>query len=440
MNVESLRTNRTRYRFIGWHTVAVLSLSIAVLSMVSPQIGQLGRGLWTTLPALVLSWFGIIQVSPHAFRRSFYRFRIVFLLGFLFLTQAALRFIYADDSHDLWVTFFMGPLLTLVLLLWVGAYAELGKDTVRQLRRWVLFGWCASLALGLPVLIAHPEVARLTMGNKLAVENAATWAPYGVGEYSVYTSLSICLSPLFFVALDLRGTIRWLAIILVLLAATAVVFSTFTMASILAALGLIGTLVVWASAGRGWSRMWRAMIVLFPLALLILLYSSASLLPQTELVVSKAERLYGGISTYGLRNGEETGRGEMFERDIRVFSEEPFLGYIPHVTGQRDSGHSSLANSLVLFGIFCTALWVGALWSIFKRSLNDSGNSIAKGSLLISWLALFLGGILNPIWHSPMALGAMFVLTVPVRKNPMEKTIQGRTLRRYIGHRRNEHG
>jgi hypothetical protein len=59
---------------------------------------------------------------------------------------------------------------------------------------------------------------------------------------------------------------------------------------------------------------------------------------------------------------------------------------------------------------------------------------------LISWLALFLGGILNPIWHSPMALGAMFVLTVPVRKNPIEKTIQGRTLRQYIGHRRNEYG
>jgi hypothetical protein len=44
---------------------------------------------------------------------------------------------------------------------------------------------------------------------------------------------------------------------------------------------------------------------------------------------------------------------------------------------------------------------------------------------------------LNPIWHSPMALGAMFVLTVPVRKNQMENTIQRRTLRRYIGHQRN---
>jgi hypothetical protein len=154
------------------------------------------------------------------------------------------------------------------------------------------------------------------------------------------------------------------------------------------------------------------MIVLFPLALLILLYSSASLLPQTELVVSKAERLYGGISTYGLRNGEETGRGEMFERDIRVFSEEPFLGYIPHVTGQRDSGHSSLANSLVLFGIFGTALWVGALWKVFKSSLNDVRNSLGKNAVLIGWLALLLGGILNPIWHSSSALGAMFALTV----------------------------
>lgn len=245
-----------------WHFIAVLSLSVAILSYVSPQVGMLGRGLRTTLPALTISFLSISLVSPAAFFRAFARNWKVYVSGFIFLVQAALRFSMEDyDAQFMWSTYFVGPLMALTFLLWISSLSELGDTTLSSLRSWLLFGWCLSLALGLPVLITHPKVARLTMGNAFARQHAAQWAPYGIGEYSVYTSAAICLAPLLSIALlRMKGLKRLAAVPLVCMAAAAVLVSTFTMAAVLLVLSVFAMVFAWAMTSRGIFRLLRFLL------------------------------------------------------------------------------------------------------------------------------------------------------------------------------------
>ena len=103
--------------------------------------------------------------------------------------------------------------------------------------------------------------------------------------------------------------------------------------------------------------------------------------------------------------------------EMDSFSKEPFLGYVPGVTGQRDTGHSSLSNSLILFGFFGAATWVAMFWSVLKDSLRNARSSKEKYVLVMTIFVLTLGGILNPTWHSPTALGALFALSISHRRN-----------------------
>jgi hypothetical protein len=397
--------------------IAIAALTLAILSFLSPQVGMLGRGLRTTLPALMISFFAISMVSPSAFMRAFVRFRATFLLGFIFLAQGALRFVNETYRQDvLWHGFFNAPLLVLIFLLWIAALSELGDDAVQRLRSWLLFGWCLSIAVSLPILIEHPGIARTTMGNRNELVNAAKWAPRGVAEYSVYTTIGICLGPLFAVTRKMGFFWRWCALLLICMTTVAVLFSTFTMAALMLMASLICMLLIWAMAGRGAMRMFRLLVILFPLAMLPTLYVLSNNFEQTKFIVTKVERLTKNISNKGLAKGDETNRGKMFADEMNSFFEEPFMGYIPGVTGQRGHGHSSFANSLVLFGIFGALLWVAALYKVFKISLDNTRDQFDQHAAKVAWLVFVLSGILNPIWHATAALAALFALTLPARK------------------------
>lgn len=400
------------------HFVAIVALILAVLSFVSPQIGVLGRGLRTTLPALAISFIAISIMYPSAFFSSISRYKLVLLFSFLFLVQAAFRFMHEDRVAEVsWHTFFKGPALALIILVWIGAFSELGERAVRRFRSWFLFCWCTSLALGVPVLIKHLGVARLTMGNIKANQNAAIWAPYGVGEYSVYSSMAICLAPLYTLAVMQRNIIvRWVSLILICLAGMSVIISTFAMASILITLSFAGVLLIGIKASRGFSRLLRIVVIGFIIFMAPLLYFQAKQFPQTEFLVSKLERIHKGVTKKGLEKGDSTSRGRLFLADMEGFMESPIVGYIPGIMGNRDHGHSSLANSLTLFGLFGTALWGFVMYWLYQDGKRHAGSQMEVYGVRIAWIVLILGGIPNPTWHSSAILSALFALTVSARK------------------------
>ncbi len=397
--------------------LAIAALVLALLSFVSPQVGMIGRGLRTAVPALLVSMVAISRVDRSAFPQAFLRFRMVFLLGLLFLTQALIRFLFVPDHPmDLVHTYVVGPLLTFCFLLWFAALSELGDPVIDRMRSWLLIGWCLSFAVSLPVLISNPGVARLTMGNPNQVANAARWAPYGVAEYTGYTTIAICLSPLLGALGHMSRLLRWPSFLLVMLAVLAVLFSTFTMASAMAVLSLGAMLLVWSIAGRGPARVLRFLVVIMMAALVPTLFVLANSFEQTKFVVEKTERLTRNISNKGLSKGDETERGAWFTNEMSAFAEEPFLGYIPGTTGMRGHGHSSLSNSLVLFGLFGTLLWIGTLLKVFRDSFEHARGRYDRHILLACWTVFILSGVLNPIWYSCAALAALFALTLPARQ------------------------
>lgn len=400
-------------------TVAIASLTLALLSFLSPQVGALGHGLKTAVPALLVSFVAITLVSRKAFFRAFVRFRVVFLLGFLFLAQAYIRFAF-ETSHrgELVHAYITGPVLTFTLLLWIAALSELGDATVQRMRSLLLLGWCLSLAVSLPVLIANPGVARLTMGNRDELVNAARWAPFGVAEYTGYTTMAICICPLFGVAARMGRLARGVALTLVLLTILAILFSTFTMASAMAVLGLVAMLATWVAQGRGPSRVLRLLAIFIVIPVVPTLFVLANNFEQTRFVVTKVERLAKNISSKGLSKGDETARGAWFTHEMNTFADEPFLGYIPGTTGERGHGHSSLSNSLVIFGLFGTLLWVATLGSIFRNAFRFSRDGLARLILAIAWTIFVLSGILNPIWYACETLAALFALTLPADRRP----------------------
>jgi hypothetical protein len=414
--MASIRYGRSFYQ-----ALAAVSIALAILSLDSPQINTFGRGLRLTLPALALAGYAIYRISPNAFVASYMRFQAAFVIGLIFVFQAGARFIYAEDATMMWETFFSSPIQVLVFLLWIGANAELGGGAVRQLRVILLFGWCISLAHSIPTLYANYGIARQTMGNQFASENIALWAPLGVGEYTLYTTVAICIPPLLAVPRLMKSGSRWIAYLLIVAAILAVFLSTFTMASALLAIGLFGSYLIWVIASKGVVRL--ALITTFValLGAIPIIFTLASSFPQVAFVTQKVDRLASGLTTYGLAEGDETGRGWMFMDEMSAVYEEPFLGYIPHVTGQRGHWHSSFANSLSLFGIFGATLWVLVLGSILLNCLRGAHDSTHQHIIILAWILLILGGILNPIWHSPMALSALLALAVPGRTIPVDQ-------------------
>lgn len=401
--------------YVKWHTIAIFSLVVAVLSIVSPQLQVLGHGLRTTLPALAMSWIAITMVAPQAFWRSLKRFQFVFILGTIFLLQATARFLFVDSNRDLFDRYVFGPLILLIFVLCIGALSELGLKTFFQFRVILLLGWCLSLAHGVPVLYQLPAVARLTMGNPLADQYSQMYAPLGVGNFTNYTFCAVCFLPMFFTSLKIRSNVlRWCAFVLLVLVCLAVMLSTFTMAFFLLAIGLFFSLLLWVFFARGFTRFAKIFIIL----LQILLFSSTLQFfmnyTQIDFVVSKIDRLNKGFMNYGLEKGDETNRGAWFIEEIENFIDEPFAGYIPGISGAIDNGHSSLSNSLVLFGFFGAMLWFFALWKIFMDSLRYSTQKFDKFFIIITWIIFVFSGIFNPTWHSS-SISAFFAFTLPTR-------------------------
>jgi hypothetical protein len=145
------------------------------------------------------------------------------------------------------------------------------------------------------------------------------------------------------------------------------------------------------------------------------IFAISSTLTQTSFVVEKVTSLATGLWTVGLEQGDETERGAWFVQEMTVFTEQPIFGHASGANPEVEEGHSSLSNSLVLFGLFGSGLWFLAMWKTFRIIRADLTQAGAVNVFLIGALLLVLAGILNPSWYSPSILISFLLLTVPAR-------------------------
>jgi hypothetical protein len=372
--------------------------SLFILGFLSPQIGQVGRGLRLGLPAMGVAVVAAAMLDRQALQAVIWRLRWFLVLAAMHVCQATLRFWWAPSPGDLFNAHVGGPVMIALGVVLCVLAERLGTRTA--LARTVALAWSISLGAGVPLLWMQPGVARLTMGNASAIANAVELAPLGIGEFSRYTAWAVCLSPLVSIATPRGRAARPAALFAVALATIAVFISTFTMAAVLAAASLGVLCVQWARSKRRKVSIIRALVVVGAFAGIAAVVGPAvETSPQVEFVWRKATRLLTGVGQTGLADGDETGRGAYFMDEVRQFVKEPIWGYTV-TSGTTGNGHSSLSNSLVLFGLSAAWIWIGALL-LLARAAWWGLSPPATWNNRAAWLLFASAGVLNPTWSGP---------------------------------------
>ncbi|MHB9028471.1 MAG: hypothetical protein ACYC9O_06865 [Candidatus Latescibacterota bacterium] len=266
-------------------------------------------------------------------------------------------------------------------------------------------------------MILDPYVARLTMGNPDALQYSFQYAPLGIGNYSHYTPYAIVFLPMLVFAAQLSKVERIAAFAVLCGGALAVYLSSFTMAIVLITASIFLGLTAFSVYGKGSAviRITAVGLILIIAGYALLFYSNS--VEQLSFVFSKFERLIDGFMSVGFVQGDETKRSAWFAQEMGYFfSKNPFFGYIYGSTDYMAHGHSSLGDTLVLFG-FTGLFWIIVLTSLFYLSWKSAESKAEKYAVAGSYLLLAAGGVLNPAWYSPNFIVPLSVFTL-VKRNP----------------------
>jgi hypothetical protein len=376
-----------------------------ILSLVSPQFIRL-HGLRSILPMMLatslLATFSRKQIVAKVLAEN----RIIFFLGMLFLLQSFVRFHNTDipnmRSRDVMNVYVISSATSLLMVFFVFSIGELGEKVSKTVRRIILFVWSISLTLGIPTLLSRPFVARLTMANPRATEYSFQYGALGIGNYLHYTSFAIAFLPMLIFALTLKGMERIAAIIFLIGGSIAVYLSSFTMAAALLTVGIVSGLMILARYGKGnpLPRLLTVCLVLVSLGFLG--YSLSDYNEQIFFIYSKFQRLVSGLLSEGFAQGDETGRGAWFVQEMEYFfSNSRYLfGFVSGNTDFIANGHSSLADTLVVYGV-AGMLWIGVMIGLFRKSWISAASNSEKYAAAGAYLLLVMSGILNPTWYYP---------------------------------------
>lgn len=408
--------------------VLPLIAAVGLLSQLSPQVRYYLGPFLPTFISTGLCVILAIVTAPRAVLSSAHRFAMPLRLCLVFVVQAACRFLLLPSGSPFALAAFAGyvlyPLLALSALIVVGVVAEVSERGLHNLRLMVVLGWCLSVAVGVGPLIRHPFIARVLTHSGASHTPEYALARLGVGSFSCYTAMAILLPPLLFFAASQAGRLRLVAVPAVLLSALAIVLSSFTMASVVAAIGVMLALAAATWSGKRatrvlWAGLAAALLLLLPTLMVI-----GDSNPMIHKMTSKATRLLTTTMAEGALAGDETGRVAFVLEELGVFAASPVLGYIPHgvANDYPAHNHSSFADTLALFGLLGTALWFGFLGGIVTRGMfHRVEHPGFRYSIWAAWLLFLAAGVLNPIWNNPIVLTPLIVMSVSSRPARAER-------------------
>jgi hypothetical protein len=137
-------------------------------------------------------------------------------------------------------------------------------------------------------------------------------------------------------------------------------------------------------------------------------------------VFDKAGLLWDRVTSAGLVEGDQTGRGAMLKQDWDDFLGNPLLGPVGGVTTVTlGTGHSSLMNTLAVNGLPCAALWFATLYLLMRQTLSPQMTWKFRLVVYSSWLLVLVSGILNPTWHFPCVTATVFLYLVALVPEPV---------------------
>lgn len=332
----------------------------------------------------------------------------------------------AGNSFDFLKHDFKG-FVTITLSLYLSSHYLLHAP-VRFLtvRVWGLIGVAACITPAVIIAWQNPGVVRLTI-NRMNPEEGLRLRGQGVPSYYLIYTFSMCTCVYMNFLKHLYGPVKYLFAGAICVFVIHVALSTLTLAVVLlAGVASIG------SAYWFWKRpVQAAKILALALGAFLLLsfFSSKNLInsvttkSQIEKVTSKTERLFTGMLEGGIKEGDETGRGEKIDRGIETFLNYPVFGmpFGSKIKGLGIGGHSSLIDPLGMFGL----LGYIPMWTFYFILIRNSvkfpdpntGHSQWRVPEVFAWCFYAIASFWNPTTFAVLPYALLFLTVV----NPPEE-------------------
>ena len=255
----------------------------------------------------------------------------------------------------------------------------------------------------LRTLIFQSGIARLVMKYSGEFYTARS---KGVGEYGIYTAGAIIFPVLLAIALQSEKWLKLFLLFLCIIIAIAITFSTFTGPFFLLCLGIICFSILVINQGKR-KKFKRIFIILILTFIILNVYSKYLVsFSQWQYSTTKISRLYTGISSKGLIDGDVTGRAIGSLYSIESWTEHPIFGVGPYTWSReqdrkyRFGGHSSWIDTLTEYGLFGFGFYIIFLYICSKRiyrSWKSNKYDLMEQGRWLSCLLFIFYGFLNPI-------------------------------------------
>lgn len=270
-------------------------------------------------------------------------------------------------------------------------------------------------AVSLPTLLLEGGIARDLMeinaenptgaGAEFGSEDFKSYMLRGVGDFNLYSALSILLPLMIGNARHHRGTMAALLWCGVAAITVSIGLSTFTAAFGMVVVGVVATLVLAQLNGKVTGVITAVGGGGFLVVLWLILSDSLQDVSQFQFVVDKLFRLVEGVSQAGMVDGDETMRGYLATISLNTVMEAPLFGVGPTTMSQTGGlyryvgGHCSWLDQLAEYGVigfgpFLAFVLVGTVKAtrtfVSDRSAGNAGQ-------VVFFLCVWLFGFANPL-------------------------------------------
>jgi len=312
-------------------------------------------------------------------------------------------------------------LVTLTLSLYLSSHYNLHAPAkFRKVRAWGLIGVAICLTRAVQIAWQQPGAMRLLISQESEATAYLRWQ--GVPSYYLIYTFSMCLVLFLNYPKHLHGLTKYLFGYAICIFVIHIALSTLTLATVL----LAGVAVVWGGywLAREHQRVvpYLAIALISFVALSVLLDESMFMrlgsLEQIEKVTSKAERIFTGLLESGLREGDETGRGNKMASSIETFWNYPVFGmpFGGRVKGGGVGGHSSIVDPFGMFGL----LGYIPMWTFYYILIRNSvtlprhpnGHSQWRVPEVFAWCFYGIASFWNPTTFSVLPYALLFLTVV----------------------------
>ena len=316
------------------------------------------------------------------------------------------------------MTFVAGPIYLSLTTFLCCFYLLHDTRALRRIRMLSVIVLAAATAYGISIAYAEPGVGRILAMHKSVVleygfdPDALTLR--GVPGYAVIYTLAMVGLILVSWTQDAKSISRtmfatYVAALILLFAH--VVLSTLTLAVFVGGAIFVSGLVlaVW------WSSIRHRMAVVCGIVLVTLALCQ---LEHVQFVLAKTSRLATGMSTQGIKDGDETGRGERLFRSLNTFFENPLVGcdFNAEKLEKGIGEHSSLVDPLGMYGILgCVPIFLYHFIIVRNglRTWNANRKNMRGIGELGAWVFYGVCSFWNTTTYTVLPLALLFLQLVP---------------------------